>query len=223
MTDPFESEKREPKTLRRKRELERKRAIRKEIFSWIRMFVIVIVVVFALTQFVIMNAVVPSGSMENTIMTGDRLIGFRFSYWFSEPERGDIIFFSYPVDESQTYIKRIIGLPGETIEIRDGCIYIDGSDVPLEEDYLPEEWIWANDGYYFEVPEGCYFVMGDNRNDSADGRVWAQEALNAGVASTEEEAIAYSFVTAKQIKGKAIVTYYKSIKLLTSTADYATQ
>ena len=80
-----------------KTEAEKKDDMRKEVFSWIRMFVIVIAVVFVLTQFIIINVRVPSGSMENTIMTKDRLIGFRFSYWFDEPQRGDIILFSYPV------------------------------------------------------------------------------------------------------------------------------
>lgn len=80
---------------------EKKGDMRKEVVSWVRMFVIVIAVVFVLTQFVIINVRVPSGSMENTIMTKDRLIGFRFSYWFDEPQRGDIILFSYPVDEKR--------------------------------------------------------------------------------------------------------------------------
>ena len=183
---------------------EKKGDMRKEVVSWVRMFVIVIAVVFVLTQFVIINVRVPSGSMENTIMTKDRLIGFRFSYWFDEPQRGDIILFSYPVDEKQTYIKRVIGLPGETVEIRDGKIYIDGSSEPLEEDYLKETWTWENDGYTFKVPEGCYFVLGDNRNDSEDGRFWAQIALNEGKASTPEEAEPYSYVKKDEIKGKAI-------------------
>ncbi len=215
-------QKREPQTLRRRREMERKRNLRREIFSWIRMFVIVVAIVFVATRYIIINATIPSGSMETTIMTGDRLIGFRFSYWYSDPERGDIILFSYPVDESQTYIKRVIGLPGETVEIRDGGIYIDGSEVPLDENYLPEEWYWENDGYYFEVPEDCYFVLGDNRNDSLDGRFWAEKAMEAGLASTEEEALQYSFVRRDQIKGKAIFTYYNHFSNLTNTADYQT-
>ena len=190
--------------------------MRKEVVSWIRMFVIVIAVVFVLTQFVIINVRVPSGSMENTIMTKDRLIGFRFSYWFDEPQRGDIILFSYPVDEKQTYIKRVIGLPGETVEIRDGKIYIDGSSEPLEEDYLKETWTWENDGYTFNVPEGCYFVLGDNRNDSEDGRFWAQIALNEGKASTAEEAEQYSYVKKDEIKGKAIFKYYSKFAILTN-------
>lgn len=199
-----------------KTEAEKKDDMRKEVFSWIRMFVIVIAVVFVLTQFIIINVRVPSGSMENTIMTKDRLIGFRFSYWFDEPQRGDIILFSYPVDEKQTYIKRVIGLPGETVEIREGKIYIDGSEEPLEEDYLKETWTWENDGYTFNVPEGCYFVLGDNRNDSEDGRFWAKLALNEGVASTPEEAEQYSYVRKDQIKGKAIFKYYSKFAILTN-------
>ena len=192
---------------------EKKGDMRKEVVSWVRMFVIVIAVVFVLTQFVIINVRVPS---ENTIMTKDRLIGFRFSYWFDEPQRGDIILFSYPVDEKQTYIKRVIGLPGETVEIRDGKIYIDGSSEPLEEDYLKETWTWENDGYTFKVPEGCYFVLGDNRNDSEDGRFWAQIALNEGKASTPEEAEPYSYVKKDEIKGKAIFKYYSKFAILTN-------
>ena len=195
---------------------EKKGDMRKEVVSWVRMFVIVIAVVFVLTQFVIINVRVPSGSMENTIMTKDRLIGFRFSYWFDEPQRGDIILFSDPVDEKQTYIKRVIGLPGETVEIRDGKIYIDGSSEPLEEDYLKETWTWENDGYTFKVPEGCYFVLGDNRNDSEDGRFWAQIALNEGKASTPEEAEPYSYVKKDEIKGKAIFKYYSKFAILTN-------
>ena len=204
----------ERQTERRKMEDEKKRTARKEVFSWVRMFAIVIIVVFVLTQFIIINAKIPSGSMENTIMTHDRLIGFRFAYWFDEPQRGDIILFEYPVDEKQIYIKRVIGLPGETVEIRDGHVYIDGSDEPLQEDYLKEEWTWENDGYSFVVPEGCYFVMGDNRNDSEDGRLWAGEALKAGVASTPEEAEKYSYVRKDQIKGKAIFKYYSKFAIL---------
>ena len=208
--------KKEQETENNKTEEEKKGDMRKEVVSWIRMFVIVIAVVFVLTQFVIINVRVPSGSMENTIKTKDSLIGFRFSYWFDEPQRGDIILFSYPVDEKQTYIKRVIGLPGETVEIRDGKIYIDGSSEPLEEDYLKETWTWENDGYTFNVPEGCYFVLGDNRNDSEDGRFWAQIALNEGKASTAEEAEQYSYVKKDEIKGKAIFKYYSKFAILTN-------
>jgi signal peptidase I len=178
------------------------------------MIVIGIVVALVMTQVIIINAKIPSGSMENTIMTGDRLVGFRFAYWFDDPQRGDIVLFDYPVDESTLYIKRVIGLPGETVEIRNGKIYIDGSTEPLEEDYLKEDWVVRNDGFTFQVPEGSYLVLGDNRNNSADARYWADCALYAGVASTVEEAQAYQYVKKDAIKGKAIFTYYSSFRLL---------
>ena len=148
---------------------EKKGDMRKEVVSWVRMFVIVIAVVFVLTQFVIINVRVPSGSMENTIMTKDRLIGFRFSYWFDEPQRGDIILFSYPVDEKQTYIKRVIGLPGETIQIIDGMIYINGS-VYLETQGFPQMENAGMAAQEITLGEDEYFVLGDNRNQSEDSR-----------------------------------------------------
>lgn len=191
-----------------------KQSLKKEVFSWIRMFAIVIIVVLVLTRCIIINARVPSGSMENTIMTHDRLIGFRFSYWFDEPERGDIILFSYPIDEKQTFIKRVIGLPGETVTIKDSKIYINNSKKSLSEPYLKEKWTLYNDGYTFHVPANSYLVLGDNRNNSLDGRLWAQEAIRLGLATTETSAEKYSFVRADEIKGKAIFTYYKSFRLL---------
>lgn len=190
---------------------------RKEVFSWIRTFVIAIVIVLVLTQVVIINARVPSGSMENTIMTGDRLIGLRLAYLKSEPKRGDIILFKYPVNESETYIKRVIGEAGDTIEITDGNIYINGSETPFEEPYLKEEWLLNNDGYVFHVPEDAVFVMGDNRNYSEDGRFWAEKAVMAGLADTQKEAEPYSYVSYDKIQGKALFTYFRSFRSLMRT------
>lgn len=192
---------------------------KKEVFSWIRTFVIAIAIVIVLTQVVIINARVPTGSMENTIMTGDRLIGLRLAYLTSEPERGDIVLFHYPVDESQTYIKRVIGEAGDTIEIKDGEIYINGSDEPYEEPYLKEEWLLNNDGYIFEVPEDAIFVMGDNRNYSEDGRFWAEKAVMAGLADTKAEAEKYSYVSYDQIQGKALFTYFRSFRMLVNSDE----
>jgi len=79
---------------------------------------------------------------------------------------------AYPDDEEELYVKRVIGLPGEEVRIDDGKIYIDGSETPLEEDYLKEEWTVATGPYLFEVPDDCYLVLGDNRNDSWDARYW---------------------------------------------------
>ena len=192
----------------------RAKKIRKEIFSWIRLIVIVLAAVFVVKQFVIVNAVVPTTSMQNLIDPGDRLIGFRLAYVFGEPQRFDVIIFKYPVDEEQNYIKRVIGLPGETVTISDGEIYIDDSEEPLDEPYLPEEWIVENDGYTFTVPEDSYFVLGDNRNVSLDARYWAEEAISAGLADTEEEAEQYTFVKKNKILGKAIFKYWPGFSSL---------
>ena len=147
-----------------------KEEIIKEVLSWIVILVAAFVVGHILNHHVIMKAQVPSGSMKNTIMDGDRLIGNRIAYLFLEPKRGDVVMFPYPDNENELYVKRIIGLPGETIEIIDGKVYIDGSTEPLEESYLPDEMIGSYGPY--EVPEGCYFMMGDNRNISRDARDW---------------------------------------------------
>lgn len=193
--------------------------VKKEIFSWIRLIVIVVVVVVVLKQFVIVNAVVPSTSMEDTIQVGDRMIGFRLAYIVNPPKRYDIIIFNYPVDKSQKYIKRVIGLPGETVEIRDAHIYIDGSETPLEENYLKEEWIVGNDGYTFEVPEDCYLMLGDNRNISLDARYWAEEALNNGVADNEQEAVQYSYVPKDEMLGRAVFKYWPKFANLTAVSE----
>lgn len=129
-------------------------------------------------------------------MVGDRVIGLRFAYWFSEPERGDIVIFRYPDNEEKIYIKRVIGLPGETVEIIDGKVYIDGSEQPLQEDYV-NGVPTGNYGPYV-VPENSYFMLGDNRGNSEDSRFWTNK-----------------FVKKEKILAKAVVRYYPGIKLLT--------
>lgn len=145
--------------------------IGREIFEWMKIVVSAAVIAFVLNTFIIANSEVPSGSMENTIMTGDRVIGSRLSYRFEDPERGDIAIFRFPDNEKIYYVKRIIGLPGETVDIIDGKVYINGSDEPLDEPYIREPMI-PEDPMHFEVPEGCYFMLGDNRNYSMDARRW---------------------------------------------------
>lgn len=143
----------------------------KEILEWVKIVVSAALIAFVLNTFVIANSEVPSGSMENTIMTGDRVIGSRLSYHFEDPKRGDIAIFRFPDNEKIYYVKRIIGLPGETVDIVDGKVYINGSDEPLDEPYIREPMI-PEEPMHFEVPENSYFMMGDNRNYSMDARRW---------------------------------------------------
>lgn len=160
--------------------------VKKEIFSWIKIIVVAVVIAFVINNFIIMNANVPSGSMMNTIMKGDRMIGFRTSYWFSDPKRGDIVIFENPdynenskLDDKY-YVKRVIGLPGEKVVIKDAKIYIDDSEKPLDEPYLPEDWTYVNgsdEELVYNVPDGCYFMLGDNRNNSSDARFWTNTFL----------------------------------------------
>lgn len=144
----------------------------RELISWVLYFGGALLLALLLKNYVIINADVPTGSMENTIMPGDRLIGNRLAYKKEKPDRGDIVIFHAPDDEESLYVKRVIGLPGETVDIAEGKIYIDGSGEALEEDYLKETWTVAAGEFHFEVPEDSYLMLGDNRNDSWDARYW---------------------------------------------------
>ena len=167
-----ESSERRKKKAHEEYEKEKKQGgLGKEIFEWVKIIVSAALIAFVLNTFIIANSEVPSGSMENTIMTGDRVIGSRLSYRFEDPKRGDIAIFRFPDNEKIYYVKRIIGLPGETVDIVDGKVYINGSDEPLDEPYIREPMI-PEAPMHFEVPENSYFMMGDNRNYSMDARRW---------------------------------------------------
>lgn len=154
---------------------EPKNSLGAEIISWIKVILAAACIAWFLTTFIIANSNVPTGSMIPTIMVDDRVIGFRLSYLFSDPERGDIVIFEWPdapEDETIYYVKRIIGLPGDTIDIIGSNVYLNGSDTPLDEPYLNEPMDPEPIPLHFEVPEDCYFMMGDNRNYSSDARRW---------------------------------------------------
>ena len=160
----------EPKTSENGKKRWTAEEIKTEILSWIKLILIILICTFLLRRYVIVNAEVPSSSMENLIEPGDRLVGFRMAYLKEEPKRFDVIIFRYPVDESQSFIKRVIGLPGETVTVKDGKIYIDGKEQTQAVSFCPEEMAGSFGPY--EVPEDSYFVMGDNRNNSLDSRYW---------------------------------------------------
>ncbi len=167
--------------------------VKKEVVSWVKTIFLALILAGAVNSFLIVNAEVPTGSMENTIMAGDRILALRTSYWFEEPEAGDIAIFRYPDDSTgkTLYVKRIIGEAGDMVEVVDGEVYINGER--QTESYLAEE-AYGDFGPYI-VPEDCYFMMGDNRNHSLDSRYWDEP-----------------FVHEDEILGKVVLRYYKGFK-----------
>lgn len=170
-----------------------KNTILKEIIEWVKVIVFAIFIAFIINNFIIINAVIPSASMETTIMTGDRVFGNRLAYIGSGPKYGDIVIFKYPDDESQFFIKRVIGVPGDTVEVIDGAVYINGTKA--NEDYLSV--VPTGDFGPYEVPDDCYFMMGDNRDNSADSRYWIN-----------------TYVHRDKILGKAVLRYFPNISFV---------
>lgn len=143
----------------------------KSFVEWVIVLGGALIVAFVVKTFLIQAFYIPSSSMEDTLLIGDRVLVNKLSYDFGEVERGDIVVFERPPHDTgnpdiKDLIKRVIALPGETVELRNGEVFIDGRR--LQEPYLD-----ANDGATVEpreVPAGHYWVMGDNRGQSKDSR-----------------------------------------------------
>ena len=173
----------------------RRKSLWKEVREWAFSLFVALLATLFITQVLLLNAKVPSGSMIPTIYPDDQVIGLRTAYWFSDPERYDVIIFHYPDNEEELFVKRVIGLPGDRVEIRDGKIYINDSLAPLAEPYLREEPT-GNFGPYL-VPADSYFVMGDNRANSWDSRNWTN-----------------TFVHRDKILGQAMLRILPSLALI---------
>ncbi|ABO50566.1 signal peptidase I, Serine peptidase, MEROPS family S26A [Desulforamulus reducens MI-1] len=131
--------------------------------------VIAVLLAAVIRLFILEPFFIPSGSMEPNLMIGDRIIVSKITYHLKEPQRGDIIVFKFPLDPSRNFVKRLIAKGGETVEIKNSVLYINNQ--PIEENYLPKGLKFKDFGPEI-VPEGHYFMMGDNRNNSDDSRVW---------------------------------------------------
>ena len=132
-----------------------------------------LVLALVIRAFVVEARVIPSGSMLPTIEEGDRVMVNKIVYHMREPKRGEIIVFEAPIimgDTRDDFIKRVIGLPGETVEVKEGKVFINGT--ALEEDYIAEvpDYVFGP----VKVPEDGLFVMGDNRNSSYDSHLWGK-------------------------------------------------
>lgn len=158
-----------------------------EIKDWVVSIAIAVVLAFFIRYFIVELYLVDGPSMRPTLQSAERLVVNKFIYRFRPPERGEILVFRYPRDPSRDFIKRVIAIPGDTIEIRDGRVYVNA--VLLHEPYI----LSRTRGNYplATVPEGHIFVMGDNRNNSEDSRF-----ADVG------------FVPFDLIKGKAMLVFW---------------
>ncbi len=158
-----------------------------EIKDWVLSIAVAVVLAFLIRTFIVELYLVEGPSMRPTLQSAERLVVNKFIYRFRPPERGEILVFRYPRDPSRDFIKRVIAIPGDTIEIKEGRVFV--NSVLLNEDYI----LSRTRGSYplATVPEGTIFVMGDNRNNSEDSRF-----ADVG------------FVPYDLIKGKAILVFW---------------
>ena len=141
-----------------------------EIRGWLRDVCFAGLTAILIVVFVVQPVRVEGTSMEPKLKPQDRIFVNKFVYHISKIERGDIVVFWYPKDLSKSFIKRVIGLPGETVEIRSGVVFVDREE--LTEPYVPPEYFDSKSLAPEVVSDGNYFVLGDHRNSSNDSRTW---------------------------------------------------
>ena len=179
--------------------------VKKEVREWVESIAIALVLALLIRAFVVQAFKIPSGSMIPTFLVGDRIFVNKFIYGarvpftdirlpaLREPKRGDIIVFRSPEDKKKDFVKRLIASGGETVEIRDGTIYIDGKAIEgpaiLSSIYYYNRGDYGGEDEKISVPMGFYYVLGDNSGSSRDSRYWG-------------------FVPKKKLVGKAIFLYW---------------
>lgn len=153
-----------------------KERVRREIREWVEAILVALILTLIIRTFVVQAFKIPSESMYPTLMVGDKLFVNKFIYRFRDPERGEIIVFKYPENPSKDFIKRVIGVPGDTVEIRNGDIFINNKkwNPPAEINgniYYNQD-PYAGSGQILTIPNESYFVLGDNSISSRDSRYW---------------------------------------------------
>ncbi|RMH04544.1 MAG: signal peptidase I [Aquificota bacterium] len=164
---------------------------------WLRELLVIVVIVLLIRTFLVQAYNIPSGSMKPTLLVGDFILVNKLVYRLSEPQRGDIVVFRWPVNPGIDFIKRIVGVPGDKVEVVGDRVFINGKELPrrligevyedgskklIYEETLPngvkhkialyENPIIPRRSVEYQIPEGYYFVMGDNRDNSEDSRYW---------------------------------------------------
>ena len=141
----------------------------RSLLEWILAIGLAVLLFFIVRQFLFRVAHVTGSSMVPTLSHGDMVVLNRWSYLFSSPRLGDIVAFPNPEDPSEYYIKRVIGIPGDVVDLRDGVFYVNGE--LLDDAFSYDQVIALGDTVFpVTVPEGRFFVLGDNRNGSLDSR-----------------------------------------------------
>lgn len=174
--------------------------------EWVESLIIAFILALFIRQFIIQAFKIPTGSMRTTLLEGDRILVNKFIYGakipftglrlpaLRKPKRGDVIVFIYPQDPKKDFIKRLIALPGETVEIKNGSIYI--NEFPIKEPrvnnryyYNRPESDYGQEGQVIKVADDSYYVLGDNSSSSQDSRYWG-------------------FVPKKNLLGRAMLIYW---------------
>ncbi|MEK9658073.1 MAG: signal peptidase I [bacterium] len=152
-----------------KNSLKTKRKAVYHLFDLAEALLVALVAALFIRAVAIQTSLIPTGSMIPTLQIRDRLFVNKLPYYWSSPNRGDIVVFKSPYKDKKEYVKRCIGLPGETVMLEKGIVFINGKQL-----ILPGVLVKRDYSYYgpVEVPDGHYFVLGDNRAHSADSRVW---------------------------------------------------
>ncbi len=170
--------------------------------NWGEPFLIAAILAILIRTFILGPYKIPTGSMRPTFLEGDRIFVDKLSYRFNPPKRGDILVFKYPKDKKKDFVKRLVGEPGDQIEIRDGKILLNGrilDDSPFSGHYYynRDDWAFGKREEVIAVPPDSYFVLGDNSAQSSDSRNWG-------------------FVPEKNVVGKAFFIWWppKRIKFV---------
>jgi signal peptidase I len=158
-----------------------------EFRGWLKDILLAVVIAFLMVVFLYQPVKVEGTSMQPELLDQERIFVNKFVYHFEEIHRGDIVVFWYPKDPSKSFIKRVLGVPGDVVSIRDGQVHINGQLV--EERYVPRGYQDADSYPPVRVREGHYYVLGDHRNASNDSRSWG-------------------LVPRKYIYGKAVFRYW---------------
>ena len=170
--------------------------IKSRVFEYIKIIVLALIIAFVLRAFVVSAYKIPSKSMEDTLLSGDFVLVNKLVYDYGDPQPGDIIVFKYPLNPDKTFIKRCVAIEGQTVQIVNKVLYVDGERVKNREWenftdplVLPPEYSARDNFGPYQVPKGQICVLGDNRDESRDSRFWG-------------------FLEKRHIIGKPVIIYW---------------